>query len=126
MELDLNAVRQALRPGTPVSEFLRLRRDRQLVAGSNDVKAHGCARGEMSACADAALWTDDMVRRKKFSTGRTVRFADEVLCPTMFCVPDVVTQSALQALAARAEKRYAKANMRLLGVLPWLQAQVAT
>lgn len=125
MELDVHAVRQVLCPGTPVSEFLRLRRDRPLVAGSVESTTHRCARREMTACADAALWTDDMVRRQEFSTGRIVRFADDVLSPTMFCVPDAVTPSTLKILAAKAEKRYAKASIQLLGVLPWLQAHIA-
>lgn len=65
-----------------------------------------------------------MVCAEAFSTGRSVRFADEVLTPTMFRVPDALTASVLQVLTAKTEKRYAKANIRLVGVLPWLQAHL--
>lgn len=66
-----------------------------------------------------------MVRRQAFSTGRAVRLADQVLSLPMFRVHGVVTPSLLTVLASKTDHRYAKAKMRLVAVLPWLQAHVA-
>jgi hypothetical protein len=43
----------------------------------------------------------------------------------MFIVPNSLSASAIKALAKTTERRFAKENIRLLGVLPWLEAQVA-
>ena len=127
MELDVHALRQALSPGMPVQEYLRLRRDRSLVAEArlSDAEAHLCLYNDVSAITRAVFWMDDMFRGQAFSTGRQVRFADDVLSPLMFRLVGAVTPSSLKVLAIKTERRSAKANVRLLGVLPWLQAQVA-
>jgi hypothetical protein len=126
MELDVTAVRQALRPGTLLSESLRIiRRDRRVVADVDGVTTILCSDEGRIACARAALWTETMVCREAFSTGRHVRFADDVLTLSMFRLDGVVSRSALQILTTKTEKRYAQASTRLLGVLPWLEAQVA-
>ncbi len=125
MELDLTAVRQALRPGTLLSESLRIiRRDRRVIVDLDGVTTILCSDEGRTACARAALWTDTMVCREAFSTGRTVRFADDVLSRSMFRLHGATSPSALQIVAAKTVQRYAKAKTRLLGVLPWLQAHV--
>jgi hypothetical protein len=125
-ELDLRALRRALLPTLPLEALLTvLRRDRQVVSGDDGTGKALYPAATLSACTTAAVWVDDMIRHGEFVTGRSVQFAEELLSREMFIVPNSLSASAIKALAKTTERRFAKENIRLLGVLPWLEAQVA-
>jgi hypothetical protein len=76
------------------------------------------------ACPNAATSVADLVQHGDRATGRSVIFATEVRARDMLIVPGEVTPAALETLANNTERGYADANVRVLGVLPWLEAQL--
>ena len=127
VELDLTSLRRHLRNTASLGKFLTaIKHGRRLVNDGKTSTPFVYTAEALVACANAATYLLCNLDDGELHTGRSVEFASDVLeKDDMLVVPSVITDIALRTLARSTEAYYASKGRRLLGVLPWLQAQAA-